>query len=142
MFVGITRAREVLQLSLATNREFRGQRRRSVPSQFLMELPRGEMEVLGPPSVARREWEDEAYASDDDHVHPLPPDELPWEADAPDSFAPPPATAAAKTARPLDVGPLATAAELERAETVEAPRAFARVVRAGHGRTASRVRAR
>ncbi len=43
--------REELQLSLATNREFRGQRRRTVPSQFLMEMPRGEMDVVGPPSA-------------------------------------------------------------------------------------------
>lgn len=55
MFVGITRAQEVLQISLATYRDFRGQRKMTVPSQFLMEMPRGEMEV--------REWEWEEKGS-------------------------------------------------------------------------------
>jgi len=45
MFVGITRAQEELQLSMAGYRDFRGQRKMTVPSRFLMELPRGEMEV-------------------------------------------------------------------------------------------------
>jgi DNA helicase-2/ATP-dependent DNA helicase PcrA len=44
-FVGITRAQEELQLSMAGYRDFRGQRKMTVPSRFLMELPRGEMEV-------------------------------------------------------------------------------------------------
>jgi DNA helicase-2/ATP-dependent DNA helicase PcrA len=46
MFVGITRAREELQISMASYRDFRGLRKMAVPSQFLMELPRGEMELL------------------------------------------------------------------------------------------------
>lgn len=48
LFVGITRAEEQLQLSMATYREFRGQRRMAVPSQFFMELPREEMEIVEP----------------------------------------------------------------------------------------------
>ncbi len=48
LFVGITRAEEQLQLSMATYREFRGQRRMTVPSQFFMELPREEMEIVEP----------------------------------------------------------------------------------------------
>jgi ATP-dependent DNA helicase UvrD/PcrA len=44
-FVGITRAKEELQLSYAVIRDFRGQRRHTVPSSFLMEVPRGEMEL-------------------------------------------------------------------------------------------------
>ncbi|MBX3433504.1 MAG: UvrD-helicase domain-containing protein [Pirellulales bacterium] len=44
-FVGITRAREELQLSYAVHRDFRGQRRRTVPSEFLIEMPRDEMEM-------------------------------------------------------------------------------------------------
>ena len=123
LFVGITRAREVLQLSLATNREFRGQRRRTVPSQFLMEMPRGEMDVLGPPSAVPRAWDDEAHASDDDHVHPIHEDELPWEADEPADFAPTQSPdASPEASRPLAIGPLTTAAELDRAEPAEAPR--------------------
>ncbi|MEM9354256.1 MAG: UvrD-helicase domain-containing protein [Planctomycetota bacterium] len=44
-FVGITRAKERLELSYAVQRDFRGQRRRTVPSSFLMELPRDQMDV-------------------------------------------------------------------------------------------------
>ncbi len=46
-FVGITRAKEELQLSYAVTRDFRGVRRRTIPSSFLMEMPRDEMERLG-----------------------------------------------------------------------------------------------
>ena len=42
----MTRARQELQLSLAKYRDFRGLRRMTVPSTFLMELPRDEMEVV------------------------------------------------------------------------------------------------
>jgi DNA helicase II / ATP-dependent DNA helicase PcrA len=45
-FVGITRAKEELQLSYAVTRDFRGVRRRTIPSSFLMEMPRDEMEML------------------------------------------------------------------------------------------------
>jgi DNA helicase-2/ATP-dependent DNA helicase PcrA len=44
LFVGITRAREELQLSLARRRMFRGQIKITVPSMFLDELPRGELD--------------------------------------------------------------------------------------------------
>ncbi len=54
LFVGMTRAEQELALSLAVYREFRGQRRRSIPSAFLMELPRSEMQVNE--SVARSTW--------------------------------------------------------------------------------------
>ena len=45
MFVGITRARQELQISTARYRDFRGQRKLTIPSSFLMELPRSEMDV-------------------------------------------------------------------------------------------------
>jgi DNA helicase-2/ATP-dependent DNA helicase PcrA len=45
LFVGITRAMEELHLSLARYRDFRGQRKMSVPSAFLLELPFDEMET-------------------------------------------------------------------------------------------------
>jgi len=48
LFVGITRAEEELQLSLAQYRAFRGSFRPTIPSQFLMELPREEMELFEP----------------------------------------------------------------------------------------------
>ncbi|MDZ7617433.1 MAG: UvrD-helicase domain-containing protein [Patescibacteria group bacterium] len=48
LFVGITRAQEQLQLSMARYRDFRGARRMTIPSHFLMELPRDEMELDEP----------------------------------------------------------------------------------------------
>jgi DNA helicase-2/ATP-dependent DNA helicase PcrA len=50
-FVGITRAKEELQLSYAVTRDFRGVRRRTIPSSFLMEMPRHEMDVLASAEV-------------------------------------------------------------------------------------------
>lgn len=46
LFVGLTRAEEELHLSMAIAREFRGQRKFSVPSSFLMELPREELDMV------------------------------------------------------------------------------------------------
>lgn len=43
LFVGITRAKDQLQLSYARRRAFRESESISIPSSFLMELPRGEM---------------------------------------------------------------------------------------------------
>jgi DNA helicase-2/ATP-dependent DNA helicase PcrA len=48
LFVGITRAQQELQLSMARYRDFRGQRKLTIPSHFLMELPREEMELQTP----------------------------------------------------------------------------------------------
>lgn len=45
LFVGITRAKDQLQLSYAKSRGFSGQGS-GVPSSFLVELPRGELEVV------------------------------------------------------------------------------------------------
>jgi DNA helicase-2/ATP-dependent DNA helicase PcrA len=47
MFVGITRAKQELQISLAQYRDYRGRRKMSIPSSFLQELPREEMELIG-----------------------------------------------------------------------------------------------
>jgi DNA helicase-2/ATP-dependent DNA helicase PcrA len=55
LFVGMTRAKEELELSRAMHRDFRGQRRMSVPSQFLMELPRDQMRVVQPRFVVPAE---------------------------------------------------------------------------------------
>jgi DNA helicase-2/ATP-dependent DNA helicase PcrA len=67
LFVGMTRAMEELTLNLATYREFRGQRRRTIPSAFLMELPRGEMQVIETP------WASSPFvsASDEEHSDPF-----------------------------------------------------------------------
>ncbi len=67
MFVGITRARERLQISLAASRDFRGERKHTVPSSFLMELPREEMELLHPGRERRLEIEE--IPPDDEPVH-------------------------------------------------------------------------
>lgn len=45
-FVGITRAQDQLQISYAKNRGFAGSRGSGVPSCFLMELPREEMNLI------------------------------------------------------------------------------------------------
>ena len=67
-FVGITRAKEELQLSYAVTRDFRGVRRRTIPSSFLMEMPRQEMEVLASSEVeemAFDPWDDVDDDGDD-----------------------------------------------------------------------------
>lgn len=46
LFVGITRAQQELRLSYAYAREFRGRRGMAVPSHFLFELPREEMQLI------------------------------------------------------------------------------------------------
>ncbi len=47
LFVGMTRAEQHLQMSLTNSREYRGRYRSSVPSFFLMEFPRHEMDCFG-----------------------------------------------------------------------------------------------
>ncbi len=48
LFVGITRAKQELQVSYAQYRAYRGDRRPTIPSQFLMELPREELSYSEP----------------------------------------------------------------------------------------------
>lgn len=67
-FVGITRAKEELQLSYAVTRDYRGVRRRTIPSSFLMEIPREEMEIVDAASAfehAFDPWEDPEGDEDD-----------------------------------------------------------------------------
>ena len=79
LFVGITRAREELQLSYAGYRMFRGVNAPTVPSSFLNELPKEEMLRQLPSSSLRRVWQDSEsqLPADDDFAAELPPDELP-----------------------------------------------------------------
>ncbi|QEG34589.1 ATP-dependent helicase [Bythopirellula goksoeyrii] len=64
-FVGITRAEDELQLSFAVERDFRGQRRHTVPSSFLMEIPREALHLET--SVDQMEdWNDESWL-DEEH---------------------------------------------------------------------------
>jgi DNA helicase II / ATP-dependent DNA helicase PcrA len=69
MFVGITRAQQRLQISLAQYREFRGVRKPVVPSSFLMELPRGEMEVRLPEATRVVEIEPSIEMEDHHELH-------------------------------------------------------------------------
>jgi DNA helicase-2/ATP-dependent DNA helicase PcrA len=52
MFVGITRAQEELHISHAKHRDFRGRRDPAAASEFLMDLPRAEMEIDDAAAVA------------------------------------------------------------------------------------------
>jgi DNA helicase-2/ATP-dependent DNA helicase PcrA len=63
-FVGITRAKDELQLSYAVERDFRGQRRYTVPSGFLMEIPREEMELIHSTAEIHH-WNDESWLHDE-----------------------------------------------------------------------------
>jgi DNA helicase-2/ATP-dependent DNA helicase PcrA len=66
MFVGVTRAQQELQISLARYRDFRGQRKMTIPSSFLMELPRAEMEIASPElQLGRNDESDDAESSHD-----------------------------------------------------------------------------
>ncbi|MFO0915998.1 MAG: 3'-5' exonuclease [Pirellulales bacterium] len=85
-FVGITRAMRELQISYTRYRAVRGEMRTTIPSSFLIELPRHTMEVVGTSSmraaVPRRarsdadhadawddEWSDDDSDHDDDTAH-------------------------------------------------------------------------
>jgi DNA helicase-2/ATP-dependent DNA helicase PcrA len=97
LFVGITRAEQELHLSLASYRNWQGSRRMSMPSPFLIELPRDEMEVRGPPRGASTD-------PLESHFELPPDDDSDWdqsvEADeswGEDSLASPPPTVSDKT---------------------------------------------
>lgn len=65
-FVGITRAEDELQLSYAVTRDYRGMRRRTIPSSFLMELPRDEMEMVQSAGMTENQYFDPFAEPDDD----------------------------------------------------------------------------
>ena len=68
-FVGVTRAEEELQLSYAIQRDFRGQRRHTVPSSFLMEMPREEMQITSlKPAWDHPEWDVDSHGEDDEDL--------------------------------------------------------------------------
>ena len=69
LFVGITRAKRNLQLSLTERREYRGRHRRSVPSLFVMEMPRADMECYGtdPATYLARNQSQQDESIDDFH---------------------------------------------------------------------------
>ncbi len=77
MFVGITRAQQRLQISLAQYRDFRGERKPVIPSSFLMDLPRGEMAVEQPESTRVVQIHEEMNAGLDAEIDELPVDHEP-----------------------------------------------------------------
>ncbi len=83
LFVGITRAEQELQLSWAQYRAMRGSLSPAVPSSFLMELPRDEMETIqqGKFSFERLATPDDdsdfSYPDSWDEVDPEPVDDVP-----------------------------------------------------------------
>jgi DNA helicase-2/ATP-dependent DNA helicase PcrA len=67
LFVGITRAKDELQLSLTHYRHYRGELRPTIPSQFLMELPRQQMQVIEPfEDESLPDWLDRSPELDDE----------------------------------------------------------------------------
>ena len=101
-FVGLTRAKDELQLSYAVNRDFRGVRRRTIPSSFLMEMPREELELVDEATeyIARHEqqrehdWDD--HVSDEEWAYEEKADEPPV-----DDWTAAPVTATLTTAAAL-----------------------------------------
>ncbi len=77
LFVGMTRAEEELHLSAVQQRTLRGEVKNRATSPFLMELPREEMEVIGPLGLGGFDYTD--YAPADDWRDDAPEDEL-WDA--------------------------------------------------------------
>jgi DNA helicase-2/ATP-dependent DNA helicase PcrA len=67
-FVGLTRAKDELQLSYAVTRDFRGVRRRTIPSSFLMEMPREELELVDEATafIAKQEHDKHDVWDEDD----------------------------------------------------------------------------
>jgi DNA helicase-2/ATP-dependent DNA helicase PcrA len=151
LFVGITRAQQELQLSFARFREYRGRAGERVPSSFLMELSRDEMETTHeePLPRVRADTGAGAFASGaratgsagapvaeawGDAVDPLdfapvhaddPPDWRPDAADPARATGPASAPSGAGNAQPRAARPLAaplrTAAELVGAAVAPAP---------------------
>lgn len=80
LFVGITRAEDELQLSYAAYRFMRGSQRMAIPSSFLMELPRDEMEIHEPRQRSAVEFS--SYEFDDANEWDEYMDEVPDDAEA------------------------------------------------------------
>ncbi|MEN6459338.1 MAG: UvrD-helicase domain-containing protein [Thermoguttaceae bacterium] len=77
MFVGVTRAQQELQISTARYRDFRGQRKLTIPSSFLMELPREEMEI----ELVGQEGDESPHG--EEHGCQIAPERQEWEEPAP-----------------------------------------------------------
>ncbi|HUY34138.1 MAG TPA: UvrD-helicase domain-containing protein [Pirellulales bacterium] len=109
LFVGITRAREELQISQARYRDFRGQRKMAVPSEFLRDLPLEELdrdEGPSPPTASDAPNADDFDPRADDEPVWTPPGEEAESVRDVRREGPNPAPAGTRAAR------LTTAAEL------------------------------
>ncbi|HTU26980.1 MAG TPA: UvrD-helicase domain-containing protein [Pirellulales bacterium] len=129
LFVGMTRAKEELLLSLGQYREFRGLRRMTIPSPFLLELPRDELRMIGFGPQVSSEYRARVLAEFDD-AEGVEPDDLSADALEFDVHELPAATSptddAASTSTPAEATPqafsLSTAADLhEPAASIVAP---------------------
>ena len=106
-FVGLTRAKEELQLSYAITRDFRGVRRHTIPSSFLMEMPRHEMERIEPKGLhagVLDPWGDEDDDEEDDE----------WDTWQIDDVTVEPASGDGKPAFEVTAAAITTAAALAR----------------------------
>ena len=72
LFVGITRAEQELQLSYTRRRMIRGTHRTAIASEFLLELPRDEMEMIEPPGEA--DYPQQLVNPEDDFIDAAPGD--------------------------------------------------------------------
>ena len=70
LFVGITRAESELQLSMAKQRSFRGRTNYTIPSQFMMELPREAMEIGGMMGSFSNPYADDSFGGELDFDPP------------------------------------------------------------------------
>jgi DNA helicase II / ATP-dependent DNA helicase PcrA len=120
LFVGITRAEEELQISYAMHRSFRGRLWPAIPSQFLMELPRTEMECFEAVAQPRTtpDWDDAIDVPSADEIHELPDDD----ADVVQDYA----VSAKQHEKAATFAPLKTAADLlaEQSRPRHSPNAF------------------
>jgi DNA helicase-2/ATP-dependent DNA helicase PcrA len=85
-----------------------------------MELPRSEMQVLGPTPAAAHDGNDETDEVDL-QLDAVDVDELSWQPDSTHQLDAPSPSSGAASATKGSMGPLATAAELERGEKSDAP---------------------
>ena len=138
LFVGITRAREELQLSLATYREFRGQRR----AHGAQPVPDGAAARRDGRRSSRRRSSRRRVRGrrmHDQRIRPTTSSCLGRRQAIERGDVEEPPRRRRRPRRPR-VLPLTTAAELARTETAELPARLARRLSPGHGRAASRVR--
>lgn len=124
LFVGITRAQQQLQISSARLRPTRGQCRGAVPSPFLMELPRRQMDTV---DLAPQSVEPQTTQASDIHYDP----DLEWDFGGDDVDQTEPVRAARRRQKPVSSVSMMTAADLMGRDDSPAARPDPSVFRAG-----------